>query len=127
MRDAEAARRLDTLRSLRPTYRPGQAVGGGGGVLEAVVASLKQQDTKLARAERAVRQALPAELAARCTVASLKGQTLTLGVPNAAIRYRVDRWLRSGGEAIIAENSKNKIRHVRIMIGSGPTTPLGTT
>ena len=126
MRDAEAAQRLDRLRAHRPTYQPGTPVGGGGGVLESVVATLKREDSDLARVERALRQALPPELAAPCNVYALAGKRLTLAVPNQAVRYRLDRWVRAGGETSLSEASSGRVARVRIIVGSRTTASDGT-
>lgn len=58
----------------------------------------------------------PANLAGKCRVVGISRGTLTVRVPDAATRYEVDRFLRSGGEAALAARGRVSIKRVKIVL-----------
>jgi len=92
------AQQLAHLREIRPTRITSSPVGGDDGVLAGIVKSLKQEDSTHGRIQRAMSHEMPSELAATCTGIEIQHDRLMIHVPTSAARYRLDRWLRSGGE-----------------------------
>ena len=43
------------------------------------------------------------------------GGVVKVGVPNSAARYRMDRWLRGGGEALLRRQAKAPVTKVRVV------------
>ncbi|MCC6661443.1 MAG: hypothetical protein IT437_11215 [Phycisphaerales bacterium] len=62
--------------------------------------------------------AAPAELRAVGTPAGVLRGVLTIRTPDAASRFLVDRWLRTGGEAEIIRAATTGIRRVRVVLAS---------
>ena len=60
----------------------------------------------------------PDDLKASAWVTGIKHGKLEIGVNNAAIRHRVDRWLRSGGLETIRDVGKVRIKAVTLRIES---------
>lgn len=90
--------RVELLRKYRGL--PGAAPAAG-----AVVAEEFKQITKQRRnlgvAGKAWAEIVPDRLRANATLGVLRRGTLNVHVPDAAARYELDRWLRSGGEAAL--------------------------
>ena len=93
-RDLSLAPDID--RALRELTKQRRALSGTGAAWSAVV---------------------PPELAEKTTLETLSRGVLTVTVPDAATRFTLDRFLRSGGERTLIGASSAAIRKVRILIG----------
>jgi hypothetical protein len=92
--DTSIARDMDeALRELRKLQR---AVGG---------------------AASAWSQVVPPELAERCRLIGVSRGTLEVRVPDAATRFALDRFLRSGGERAVIAASAPGLQRIRVTIG----------
>ncbi len=63
---------------------------------------------------------VPEALAAQTRLESVSRGILNVKVPNAAIRFELDRFLRSGGEAKLLASFPLAIRRIRIGLEVGP-------
>lgn len=108
---------LDRLRALRA--RPERARDLG----EDMLAQMKTL-RKVSRTESALHAAwstaAPDHLAGSCTPVGLKAGKLEIIAPNASVRFQLDRWLRSGGQAELSALARVPIAGVRVRIGSKP-------
>jgi hypothetical protein len=108
---------LDRLRSMR--VRPDRARDLSMD-MQAQLKSLR----KVSRTESALieawRTAAPDDLARACTPKGLRAGYLEITVPDASVRFRVDRWLRSGGQRELSALAKTPVRGVRLLIGANP-------
>jgi hypothetical protein len=66
--------------------------------------------------DRAWAAACPAELAGRAWPLSCARGVLTVRVSDAAARWELDRWLRSGGERELARAARVAIRRTRLVL-----------
>lgn len=109
-----AVLRLERLRAGR--VRPPRAT--------ALAASLEREGAAILRLRRALGDAgsawgrcCPEELASGALPVACRAGVLTVAVADAAVRHRVDRWLRAGGQREVAAASRTPIRRVRLVIG----------
>lgn len=90
--------------------------------------SVRRQEAARARAQDALASAttagLPGELAAWVRAASRSRGTLTLVARDASSRYRVQQWLRGGGEAAMRKASPGVTR-VKVVLDEHATPPAG--
>lgn len=79
---------------------------------------------KVSKTESALLQAwsaaAPDQLAQSCVPIGIRSGRLEIRVPNAAIKFQADRWLRSGGLAEVSALAKVPIAGVRLCIKSAP-------
>lgn len=58
---------------------------------------------------------IPPELAAKASMVRLARGTLQVRVSDSAVRFALDRFLRSGGERALVETSKGKIKRIKLL------------
>jgi hypothetical protein len=58
---------------------------------------------------------VPAHLAAGCQVVSFSRGVLTVRAADSAVRFQVDRFLRGGGEAALAQAAGTALKRVRVL------------
>lgn len=98
---AAAARRLESLRTHRVRPPRASLLGAAKGPLEGVLRDLKREDSVTGRVERVLSASLPVTLQRATHVRRVTRATVALEVASDSLRYRLDRWLRSGGEAAL--------------------------
>jgi hypothetical protein len=102
--------RLQSLKNLR-TWRVSRdrdlTIGKQlGSVVRAAATSQRRNSGGVAAWESAA----PAHLRRLCEVGCTPGGVLTIKVKNAAARFQLDRWLRSGGEASLRSGGVKKVK-----------------
>lgn len=111
--DRVRAESLDRLRGHR--NRPDRASDLSGAIV------IGKGIARRARAVGAVAGAwevcVPDELREQSELLSFTGGVVKVGVPNSAARYRMDRWLRGGGEALLRRQAKAPVTRVRVVTG----------
>ncbi len=111
--DRAAAAVIDRLRRTRARRDVGVR-------LDAVLAfqdeAIKKLRRRLGSAGAAWSACCPADLAERTCPSGLKAGVLRVGVNDASTRYRVDRWLRSGGLDELQRASAAPLRRVWLEI-----------
>ena len=109
--DRVRAESLDRLRGHR--NRPERA-----GDLSGAIA-MGKGIAKRARAVGAVAGAwevcVPDELRGQSELLSFSGGVVKVGVVNSAARFKMDRWLRGGGEAMLRRQAKAPVTKVRVV------------
>lgn len=60
-------------------------------------------------------QVIPPELAAKASMVRLSRGTLQIRVADSAVRFALDRFLRSRGERALVEASKGKIKRIKLI------------
>ena len=112
--DLATATVIDRLRRHRARRTPGVR-------LDAALAqqneTLKKLRRRLGSAGSAWAGLCPGELAERTSPIGLRAGVLRVAVSDASTRYRVDRWLRSGGLASLQRASAAPLRRVKLEIG----------
>lgn len=66
---------------------------------------------------------VPEPLLARTVLEGVARGILTVRVPDAATRFELDRFLRSGGQKRLLTECRTSITKVRLVVGSGPARP----
>ncbi len=102
---------LDRLRGNR--NRPDRARDLGGAI------AIGQGIARRARAVGAVAHAwetcVPEDLRRQSELISFAGGIVKVGVANGAARYKMDRWLRGGGETALRREAKAPVTRVRLV------------
>lgn len=112
------AAELERLRSRR--VRRDRAPEAG--VLFAAQArELAKQQKRLGGVAGAWAEVCPPELIERTTILSLSRGVLTIGVPDAAARFELDRFLRAGAERELIRLAPATVRTVRLVAHQGAT------
>ncbi|GJM18307.1 MAG: hypothetical protein DHS20C14_05200 [Phycisphaeraceae bacterium] len=110
--DRAAGARLDRVRGYR--VRP-----EGGGLGEAIDrarrAVRKRTDAEQAAAE-AWEAVVPDEFRERATFVSVRRGVVTVRVPDAGVRYRLEAWVRGGGQATYAGVAKTAVSRVKVVV-----------
>ena len=104
---------LDRLRGLRGRGDRGRGVGGD---CDALMRSLKRVSRDQGAVVDAWGAGVPDDLRDVAWVVGLKNGRLEVGVSSAAVRYRVDRWLGTGGLELIREIGKVRVKSVVLRI-----------
>lgn len=113
--DPEAdARHLDRIRAQR--VRPARDLALRS-VVERSAAALRRAERGAGRVAGAWERVCPPEHLQKTAVERFASGVLTIVVADAATRYALDRFLRSGGERAVIESSPAPIRKVRLRIG----------
>lgn len=111
--DRSAGGRLERLRGFR--VREGRDL-----TLAAEVERLRRGVRKRSRAEQAAADAwaavVPDEFAAACAFVELKGKVAVVRARDAGVRYRVEAWLRGGGEATYAGVARAAVGRVKVVV-----------
>lgn len=107
--DRERVRRKPGALPIRPdlTLSP---------VLTGKVGEMRLLQRAIAQAGPAVYSALPRDLSVLVTPLTFARGTLTLGVPDDATRFRVDRSLRAGGRSAILAMMKAPVRTIKVVV-----------
>ena len=100
---------LQQLRKWRT--RPDRDLSIAGPVREAAAQAQQRHDAGQG-AGQAWDELVPPRLRRRCTVLQLQRGILTVRIPDAAARFELDRWLRSGGEAALARRGVKRVKSV---------------
>ncbi len=82
--------------------------------IQGLASSIRGADAGLAAAARAWQEVVPGELARGCTIEALSRGVLRVRVPDAGVRFELDRFLRAGGESKVIGASSVAIRSVRL-------------
>jgi len=83
-------------------------------------AAIRRLRRRLGSAGAAWSRACPEALRGRTVPGAYRGGVLTVLVPDASTRYRVDRWLRSGGLRALQGASGSPLHRVQLTIGRAP-------
>lgn len=116
MQDRElkaAASSIDRLRRFRVRPTPDRHAGG---MIDAVRDELGRRVRSTAGIVDAWRAVVPDELADRTVVGGFRRSVLTIETPDATTRYLVQRWLRGGGQHMLAGCAPGTIRKVIVKI-----------
>jgi len=113
-RAGSAAGEIGRLQKFRARREPGIAVG----VAARAVAEGLEREHRLTGGLAGAWAALcPAELAERSRVVRFAAGVVTVEVADGATRFRLDRWLRSGGRAALQARAGGGIRRVVMRVG----------
>lgn len=111
--DRGAAARVERVRSLRVRAAPDLGVGGE------VVRALKGVK-KRSRDEQAAADAwdavAPDEFGEVCRFVEIKRKALVVRATDAGVRYRVERWLRTGGEKTVIAVARAPVSRVKVVM-----------
>jgi len=58
---------------------------------------------------------VPDELRGACELVGCTNGVVTVRAADAAARYRLDRWLRGGGERVLRETAEAAVKRVRVV------------
>jgi hypothetical protein len=92
-RDSAIAR-IDALRRFRAVKPRDVSIGGE---VDALLRDAKRVANSVKAVDEAWRVALPAEMASRVHAEKLSRGVLTLIASDAAVKYKIEMWLREGG------------------------------
>ena len=106
---------LPDLKKLRAYRNAPERDLGIGGVARDAAAEVKRQYRAVGGLGEAWSAIVPADLAARAELVRLSRGVLTVRVTDAAARFAIDRFLRSGGEAAIAQASKTAVKRIKLV------------
>lgn len=110
--EAVDAQALDRLRGYRVRSRGEIDLGG-------IAGAIADRAKKRAREVGAVAQAweacVPAELRRDCELLSHTRGVVGVRASSSSARFRLDRWLRAGGEALLRREAKAPVTRVRIV------------
>ena len=110
--EAVDARALEQLRGHRVRTRGEIDLGG-------IAGAIADRARKRAREVGAVAQAwevcVPEELRRDCELLSHTRGVVGVRASSSAARFRLDRWLRGGGEALLRREAKAPVTRVRIV------------
>ncbi|MCW5777511.1 MAG: DUF721 domain-containing protein [Phycisphaeraceae bacterium] len=113
-RAGQAVGAIVRLQRLRAVREPGVAVGE---IARAVAEGLERERRLTGGLAGAWAALCPAELFERSRVVRFTAGVVTVEVADAATRFRVDRWLRSGGRAALQARAGGGIRRVMLRVG----------
>lgn len=109
--EREADNRLKRVSPSRAVRRP---TLGMGDAIKAEVSAIRRQKRAVGGIGRAWAAVLPDVLAEHVESIKVSRGTLTVRSTNAAGRYELDRWLRSGGRTALIEAATTTVRKVRV-------------
>ncbi|MCZ7634461.1 MAG: DciA family protein [Phycisphaerales bacterium] len=101
-RAGHAAGEIARLQKFRAVREPGVAIGAAA---RAVAEGLERERRLTGGLAGAWAALCPPELAGRSRVVRFVGGVVTVEVTDGATRFRVDRWLRSGGRAALQDRA----------------------
>lgn len=123
-------------RPMNPTYGPGDALGASARIgalrerrarepgwmrsaaramFDELRAALERDRRRAGGVSDAWDACCPPALLARTRIVSLRRGTLTIGAPDAATKFELDRALRGGAEAALIRASSAPVRAVKIV------------
>jgi hypothetical protein len=91
--------------------------GAIGPIVEALRDDAAKTQRRLGLVIDAWERTVPAELARQTRITALSRGTLQVRVASPSVRYELDRFLRSGGEAALRTASRAPLRSIRITVG----------
>jgi len=104
---------LAQRRAIRARPGPDHGIAG---TLNTLKRQIDRSTRAEGRAEAAWASILPTDLADASRVLGLSRGVLTVRARDASVRYRIDRWLRSGGERRVREAARAPITRVRVTL-----------
>jgi len=111
MDEREAEYRLKRVGPSRAVRRPTLGIGDA---LSIEVGAIRRQKRAVGGIGRAWAAVLPEALAMHVETIRVNRGVLTVKATDAAGRYELDRWLRSGGRTALIESATTTVRKVRI-------------
>lgn len=111
--DEAAKARLGRVRGYR--VRPDRVEGLGAEIERASRAVRKRTDAEQAAAD-AWDAVVPDEFRERATFVTVKRGVVTVRVPDAGVRYRLEAWVRGGGQASYAGIAKTAVSRVKVVV-----------
>lgn len=111
--DAAAGARLQRLRGLR--VRPERDLGLAADV-DLARKGVKRRTAAEEAAARAWEAVAPDAFVATVRFVELKRKVLVVRAADAGVRYRLEAWLRGGGEATVASVAKAAIARVKVVV-----------
>lgn len=84
--------------------------------MDAALSDIKRLRKNVSSIASAWQAVVPPDLARRTTLAAMSRGQLTVAVPDAAMRFALDRFLRAGGFAALAGACTTSLTKVRITI-----------
>jgi hypothetical protein len=84
--------------------------------LQSCTASLTTLSTLIAcgRLGEAWGKVVPAEIGGQCELRHIKRGVLTVCAPNASVKFKLDAWLRAGGEQTVGQAARS-VTKVRVL------------
>jgi hypothetical protein len=118
-----AARRsaLEQLQKLREYRSPRQQQLGAGALIERIQHSAQTTRRKLGQMIDLWQLHVPADMAAQTRLCAFARGTLHVEVPNASVRYELDRLLREGLEQQLRLSFRGSLRGVKVKVGGVAT------
>lgn len=111
-----AAAAIERLRGFRVRPGPDRRASGAIDALRDDLGKRVRQTGGMVEAWRAV---APDELRERTAVGGFRRGVLTIEASDGSTRYLVQRWLRAGGERMLAGCAPATVRKVRVVVGGG--------
>lgn len=112
-----AAASINRLRELRVRPAPDRHASG---TIETLRTDLQRRVRAVGGIVEAWRTVVPDELRARTVVRSFQRGVLVVETPDASSRYLVQRWLRSGGQRMLAGCSPGTINKITVKVVRQP-------
>ena len=113
MDEVEAQHRLERFRAGRVARVADLDISAA---LSARTGEIVRRGRAVGGVGRAWGEVVPGDLAARVLDVRLRRDVVTVRVADAAARYELDRWLRSGGWTALINASPTTIRRVKIVV-----------
>lgn len=117
--EQQARNQLESLRARRVRPEPDQSFTS---LFRERAVELDRLEKRLGAIAGAWQRLCPPELLPRTSVRSLSRGVLTIGVEDAAARYELDRFLRSGAERTFIRACPTTVRKVKL-VAAAPTDP----
>ena len=111
--DRLAAARVDRVRSLRVRGERDLLVGDE---VSRALKGVKRRTRDEQVAAEAWEAAVPDELAGRCEFVEIKRRAVVVRAADAGVRYALERWLRSGGEATVLGVTRAAVSRVKVVV-----------
>lgn len=108
--DQAASARLERLRGYRVPARRGLGIAS---MVEHVRVGVRKRSRAEAEVVRAFEAVCPAALRERVIVERVTRRVVTVKCDDAGVRFRLDRWLRGGGEAQVRSEAKAAVTRVK--------------
>lgn len=110
---ARDARQLDNLRQWR--NRPEKDLSLASPLAE-VARDIKRRARSFGSLGAAWQQLTPPDLVERTSLVSLARGILTVRCDDAACKFELDRWLRSGGEVAVIKRAATTLNRVKLVL-----------
>lgn len=120
----DPGKRLSSLRECRVFRDRASPIGQ---LMQRAGIELKALERRLGGTTDAWSAACPKDLVGRTSIVGLSRGVLTIRADDAAVRFEIDRWLRTGGDREFLKRCPTTVRKVKIVIGdehaADPTPP----